>query len=68
MNSREFVVSASGSYSATVVSSSYAGGQLVVTSSELSMDSIIKIGGFTGKVIDQSSGETTFEIPPLITS
>ena len=60
-------VSPTGVYSVSPTASSFAGGVLTVTGSDISPSGTISIGGFSGKVLSQASGVTTFEIPALIT-
>ena len=60
-------VTATGTYSASTVQSSYAGSTLSVTGSDISEQAVLKIGGFSGKVLSQSGTTTIFEVPALVT-
>ncbi len=48
-------ISASGTYTATSTDSSFAGGRITVTGNNISPQSIIKVGGFIGKLLSQTA-------------
>lgn len=47
--------------------SSYAGRKLVISGSDVSPDTLIKVGGFTQRAVTNANGQVVLEIPPLIT-
>jgi hypothetical protein len=47
--------------------SSYAGGFIIVSGSDISQEAVIKIGGFTGNLVSKTSTNATFALPPLVT-
>ena len=53
-------VTAATTYTASNVQSSYLGGKFVVTGSDISPCSVIRVGGFEGKIIEQDSSTATF--------
>ena len=55
-------------YTAGSIDASYNGGSVVVNGADISTDAMIKIGGYTGKVLQTFSTYSVFELPPLITT
>ena len=60
-------VTAGSTYTAANVQTSYLGGILTVTGTDISEQAVLKIGGMRGKVKEVRAGEADIEIPPLLT-
>jgi len=60
-------VSKSGVYSVTTIQTSFNGGAVTVTGSDIGDGAILKINGLTGTVISRTATKAIFNIPVLIT-
>lgn len=59
-------INSQAAYTAATTEVSINGGQLVINGADISPDSLIKIGGYSGKMISSNATASVFEVPPLV--
>lgn len=60
-------VTAATTYTNTNADVSLFGGQMVVSGTDISANAVLRVGGYSGKLISKSATEAIFAVPPLIT-
>lgn len=59
-------ITSQATYSAATAEVSINGGQIVINGADISPDALIKIGGYSGKMISSNATASVFEVPPLV--